>query len=216
MKKTSFLPWLVVLIALLPAAYLLLIWPSLPQTVPVHFGADMMPDRTGSKAELFVVTGILAVVSVGLYFLLTHLQRFDPKRKGAPPSETFRKLATGLVVFLAALNVLIIVSARDGKAFQGLLFPLVGLMFAFLGNYMHHIKPNYFAGFRLPWTLSSNENWRRTHELGGKLWFAGGLLIAVVCLFLKPPVVLYFFGAVAAVMVAVPVIYSYRLFKKGC
>ena len=214
MKKNVLTP-IVVLVALLPAVYLLLIWPSLPQTVPVHFGADMKPDRYGSKDELWLPTGILAVVSVVVYFLLVNLHRFDPKRKDAAQSVTFQKLAAGMAVFIAALNFLILNSAKGGTTFQGFLFPLLGLMFAFIGNYMNHIKPNYFAGLRLPWTLNSDENWRRTHQLGGKIWFAGGLLIAVVCLFLKPPASFVFFLVVMMTMVLIPVVYSYRLFKKG-
>jgi hypothetical protein len=45
----------------------------------------------------------------------------------------------------------------------------VGLMLAVVGNYIYNIKPNYFAGIRLPWTLHNDENWKRTHLLGGKL-----------------------------------------------
>ncbi|GAA4742307.1 SdpI family protein [Flavisolibacter ginsenosidimutans] len=213
--KKNLLPWIVVLVALLPAVYLLLIWPSMPQTVPVHFGADMKPDRLGDKDELWLTTGILAVVSIVVYFLLINLHRFDPKRKDAAQSATFQKLAGGTVIFIAALNFLILNSAKGGTTIQSFLFPLLGLMFAFIGNYMNHIKPNYFAGIRLPWTLNNDENWRRTHQLGGKLWFAGGLLIAVVCLFLKPPASFIFFIVVIVVMVFIPVVYSYRLYKKG-
>lgn len=213
--KKPLLTWVVILVALLPAAYLLLIWPALPQTVPVHFGLDMKPDRMGDKSELWLVTLLLAAVSVGVYFLLLNLHRFDPKRKDKNQSGTFQKLAAGLVLFIAALNVLILTSAKGNTSVQNFLFPLLGLMFAFIGNYMNHLRPNYFAGFRLPWTLNNDENWRRTHQLGGKLWFAGGLLIAVVCLFLKPPASFVFFLAVMLTMVFIPVVYSYRLFKKG-
>ncbi|MDQ2752120.1 MAG: SdpI family protein, partial [Bacteroidota bacterium] len=34
-----------------------------------------------------------------------------------------------------------------------------------MGNNFYNIKPNYFAGYRLPWTLESEENWRKTHHL---------------------------------------------------
>src|SRR5437764_3860045 len=166
--KKNLLTLIVVFVALLPAGYLLLVWPSLPQTVPVHFGLDMKPDRLGNKAELWLTTGVLAAVSVFVYFLLTNLHRFDLKRKDAAQSATFKKLATGLVVFLAALNFLLVASAKNSGNVQSLLLPLVGLLFAFIGNYMNNIKPNYFAGLRVPWTLNNDENWRRTHQLGGK------------------------------------------------
>lgn len=215
MKKSAFLTGAVVLVALLPVAFLALTWSSLPQTVALHFGADFKPDRMGSKNELWTLTLVLAFVSVGLYFLLTNLYRFDPKQKGTGSATlTFTRLATGLVVFLAALNTIIILSAKGTAALQNFLFPLLGLLFAFIGNYMHNIRPNYFAGLRLPWTLSNDENWRRTHQLAGKLWFGGGLLIAVLSLFLPNRVMLPLFFGVIAVLTLVPAFYSYRFFKQ--
>lgn len=213
--KKNLLHTATVLLALLPAAYLALVWDAVPQTVALHFDANFRPDRTGDKTELWLPVGLLALVSIAVYFLFLNLHRFDPKRRGTAPQPVFQKLGTGLVVFMAALGFLIIGSAKDAAAFQGYLFPLLGLLFAFIGNNLINIKPNYFAGLRLPWTLNSDENWRRTHRLGGKLWFAGGLLIASVGLFLPPAMALLFFLGAVLVMVLVPVVYSYRLFKKG-
>jgi uncharacterized membrane protein len=214
MKKNLFTTLIVILIALLPAGYLALIWDSLPQSVPVHFGANMKPDRIGDKKELWLVVGLMAAVSVGIYFLLNNLHRFDPKRKGMPPSSSFRKLATGLVVFLSALSMVIVASAKGGVDLQKLLFPLLGLLFAFLGNYMHNIKPNYFAGIRLPWTLSSDENWRRTHQLAGKIWFAGGLLLVIAGLLLPATFMWIVVAVLVLVMIVIPTVYSYRLFRQ--
>jgi uncharacterized membrane protein len=213
MKKNP-LPWLAVLIAILPLGYLALIWDSLPQTVPLRRGFDMQVERYGNKSELWIAGGIMSAVSVLVYFLLVNIHRFDPKRKDGQQSSIFHKLAFGLLVFIAAIHFLVISSVKGESSLQNLLFPLLGAMFAFLGNYMVNIKPNYFAGFRLPWTLSNDENWRKTHHLGGRLWFAGGMLIAVVCLFLPPGLAFAFFMAILLVMIAIPVIYSYRLFKK--
>ena len=56
---------------------------------------------------------------------------------------------------------------------------LVGLLFIIIGNYMGKIKMNWFMGIRTPWTLSSEETWNKTHQLGGKLFMISGLLIAI-------------------------------------
>ena len=214
MKKHFLLNCIVIVVTLLPFGYLALVWNSLPETVPIHFGADLKPDRTGSKDNLWLMTGIMAGGSILLYFLFQNLHRIDPKRKDAPPSSTFNKLAVGIVVFMTALSFIIIASAKGGVVIRNLLFPLLGLLFAFLGNYMNHIKPNYFAGFRLPWTLSSDDNWRKTHQLAGKLWFAGGMLLAVVSLFMPSHFIFPVFISITVVIVLIPVVYSYRLFKQ--
>jgi uncharacterized membrane protein len=212
--KKNIINWIAILTSLLPFAYLAFIWNSLPDIVPVHFDLQMKPDRMGNKSELWIVTGILAGVSICIYFLMINIHRIDPKRKDETQSGTFNKLAFGLVIFLAALNSIIISSAKGNLILQNLLFPLVGLLFAFLGNYINNIKPNYFAGIRLPWTLSDDENWRRTHHLAGKLWFSGGLLIAIISLLLPLRVVVTFFIAATVILVLIPAIYSYRFFKK--
>jgi uncharacterized membrane protein len=90
----------------------------------------------------------------------------------------------------------------------------VGLMLAVVGNYIYNIKPNYFAGIRLPWTLHNDENWKKTHLLGGKLLFGGGLLIAVICLFTSFKFSMITLFVVLSVVILITCIYSYRLYKK--
>ena len=97
---------------------------------------------------------------------------------------------------------------------MGLILAGVGLLFAIIGNYLPNLRPNYFAGLRLPWTLENPENWKKTHALAGKLWFAGGLLLAVICLLMPDKIALIFFFVVTAIIIIIPCIYSYRLFKK--
>ena len=205
---------LAILVTLLPAAYLAIIWNSLPQQVALHFNAQLEPERYGDKLQLWLLTIGLAVVSMAVYFLLKNINRIDPKRKNREPGSAFEKLALGIVVFIAAMNVLVISSTKNIYSFKNWILPLIGLLFAFLGNYMITIKPNYFAGFRLPWTLSDDTNWRKTHQLGGRLWFAGGILIAVVCFFLPLIAGFVFFISIMMVLVVIPIVYSYRLYKR--
>src|SRR5438309_3934620 len=105
-------------------------------------------------------------------------------------------------------------SSTKGFRVDKIIFPVVGLFFAFMGNVMHSIKPNYFAGLRTPWTLEDPDNWRATHRLAGKLWFAGGLVTTVAVLLLPTVAGFIVFMGILAVLVLIPIIYSYRYFKK--
>ena len=202
------------IVALIPLGYLALVYDQLPPQVPVHFDAQMQPDRISNKSELWIMSSIMAGASMLVYFLLQKIYLFDPKRRNRAGIETFNKLGAGLVIFFAALNIVIIISAqKEGVNMENLLFPLIGLLFVFLGNYMPALKPNYFAGIRLPWTLSDDENWRKTHQLGGKIWFWGGLLFAILSLFLQKQVILPFFIAIILIMVLIPAVYSYTMFR---
>lgn len=198
-----------------PLVYLAFVWSKLPATVPLHFGLNGQPDRYGSKSELFLPVGIMIVVSIGVYFLLNNLHRIDPKKSYTEENRgRMQRFAIGLTLFMSALGCFIVQSAVDGKINMSgnYIVVLIGLLFAFLGNYMYTIKPNYFAGFRLPWTLHDNENWRLTHKLAGVLWFAGGLLIALLALVLPTKFAMGAFISVTLIITLIPTIYSYRLF----
>jgi uncharacterized membrane protein len=203
-------------IMLLPLAYLAAIWTSLPAQVPVHFNLTGKADRFGSKNELLSVSFLLTGVNAFVYLLLTNVYRLDPKRNAIENRMRLSRIAFAVSVFLAGLLCFILYSSKhvDSKFAPRLIFSSVGLLFALIGNYMHTIRPNYFAGFRLPWTLENEENWRKTHLLAGKLWFWAGLLIAVACLVLPTIVSLVLFFTIVVTITIIPAIYSYRLFKQ--
>lgn len=89
----------------------------------------------------------------------------------------------------------------------------LGLMFLVIGNYMPKMKQNPTLGIRLPWTLANEENWNRTHRLGGKVWVVGGLVL-LLCCFLPGAAMVA--GMLVAIMVlaVVPCAYSYWLYRK--
>lgn len=202
-------------IAAAPLAYLATVWNDLPDTIAMHFDLQGKPDRYGNKSELLVMTIVLSVMCAGIFFLLSNIYRIDPKRAAAENKDRLKRMGFVISIFLSAMTCFIIYSSvKEGFDINlGYVFAGIGLLYCVLGNYMHTIKPNYFAGFRLPWTLNNEENWRKTHLLGGKIWFIGGLLIAIICLFLPNKAAGVVFLIFTAVMVFIPVIYSYRLYR---
>ncbi|HTI57509.1 SdpI family protein [Mucilaginibacter sp.] len=214
MKRFNKMDVAALVIWLLPLAYLLYVFPTLPETVPVHFGIKGTPDRYGSKNEFLIGPLILMGMSCLVYFLFKFLPAIDPKKLVKYGDATFQKIGLGIVLLMAVLSIGITLATID-KTFRvdKVILPAVGLFFAFMGNLMHSIKPNYFAGLRTPWTLEDPDNWRATHRLAGKLWFAGGLILAVLVLLLPVKTGLIAFMSVMFVIVIIPVVYSYRYFK---
>jgi len=94
---------------------------------------------------------------------------------------------------------------------------LVGALFIVLGNYMPKCRQTYTMGIRLPWTLSSEENWRRTHRLAGKLYTLAGILFLAAAFLME--LIPGNLGAImiigVVVMLCVPSVYSFLLYKKG-
>lgn len=205
--------WLVILA---PAVYLAIVWNSLPASVPMHYNLQGNVDRYGDKSELLIMLAVLTGVNVLLYLLLPQVYRIDPKKYAGENKDRLYRITCAVVVFLSALICMIIYSTvrADVKISTRFMIPAMGLLFAILGNYMYTIKPNYFAGFRLPWTLSNDENWRKTHLLGGRLFFASGLLIAVCGFFLPFTASIIVMFAILTSSTLVTCVYSYKLYKK--
>ena len=205
-----------IIVALIPLGYLAYKWSDLPSEVPLNYGLDGSVKSVGTKTEFLLVIIFMCVVSIGVYFLLTNIHKIDPKRTKEGKSAVFDKLALGVVFFMTAICIVIIQQPTHPEVnyFNYGIVPLLGLLFAFFGNLMYNIKPNYFAGIRLPWTLSDDENWRKTHRLGGALWFLGGICILISAITTTKaynPIVLFI---IILCMTIVPIIYSFILFKQ--
>jgi len=199
-----------------PLIYLAFVWNRLPDTIAIHFDLHGNPDRYGSKKELIGVAAILIAMNICLYFLLTNIHRIDPKKQAVENKSRLIRMAFALVVFISAILIVIIYSSIKG-AFQfsiSYIFAGVGLLFAVMGNYFINIKPNYFAGFRVPWTLENAENWRQTHYLAGRLWFGAGLFLCLLCPFLPPIAAMIIFFVITITITIIPIVYSYRMYKK--
>ncbi len=206
----------VVLIALIPLLYAGYIYPTLPETIPLHFNWEGKPDRFDHKSELWFPVILLSVVSIFVYLLVSNLSRIDPKKTAGQSPELYKKIAIVITVFLCAINLIIVHSAVSGSVqFSKLMLPLMGLFFSVLGNYMHSIKPNYFVGFRTPWTLENEDNWRKTHQLVGKLWVPGGILLMLLAFILPEKAAIIAFFTILLCIVFIPAVYSYLYFKKN-
>lgn len=202
-------------IAAVPAIYLALVWNKLPEKIALHFDLEGEADRLGNKNELLLTVALIAGMNIIVYLIITNVYRIDPKKYAAENKGRLQRIAFATVAFLSAILCLIIYSAQNGIMHfkTGLIFSATGLFLAIIGNYLPNLKPNYFAGLRLPWTLENADNWRKTHALAGKLFFSGGLALAVICLFLPSVPAIIIFFTVVTILVLVPCIYSYRLYK---
>lgn len=207
---------LVYLLVLVPGLYLLRIWDTIPASVPMHFGIDGKPDRYGNKQELLIMVLALSALALIMGLILRNVYRIDPKKYAADNKERLRRISVVFIVFMTALNCYIIYHITHGNSRfdSNLIMGGVGILFAVIGNYLPNLKPNYFAGLRFPWTLENADNWRRTHALAGKMWFAGGLFLAVTCIFLPPVPAFVLFFITMLILVVIPAVYSWKIFRQ--
>ncbi len=204
-------------ILLAPFIYLAVIWNSLPNQVSTHFNFDGKPDRYGDKSSLWIYIGIIVVVAAAIYVLLPLSYKIDRKKRAVENKSRLQRLVFAIAVFMSLISCVIINSVQkvEGVSFNiKLIFGCIGLLWCIMGNYMYNIKPNHFAGFRTRWTLNNEENWRKTHQLGGKTWFIGGLILAIASFFTTGYTPTIIFILITLIIIIVPAVYSYRLYKK--
>lgn len=207
---------LALLLIAAPFAYAAYVYPSLPDTIPTHFNIKGEADAYGGKDSIFLGPGIMAILGLFVFVLLSNLKSFDPKRYKTEDDGLYKKFALFTVAFLSLISFIIIFSASNHSIAIGkLLLPALGLFFAGFGWYMPKIHQNYFAGFKLPWTLENEDNWNETHKVAGTVWLFGGWFqaIATITLSSKPGFICFMIAT--AVMVILPTVFSYRMFKRG-
>lgn len=199
------------LILLLPIVYLVVVWPTLPDVVPTHFGMNGQPDDWSKKSTLIY---LVAGMTIGMYLLFTIIPAIDPKDRIKAMGNKYYKLKLAMLLFMSALCFVIVRSAITGSIGDGrTIFLVVGALFMFLGNYMQTVKPNYFIGIRTPWTLENETVWTQTHRLGGRLYFVAGGLVMVLAFVLKEQMMPVFIGIILAASL-VPMVYSYVIYRK--
>lgn len=202
---------LLVIVAI-PFIYLAYLWNELPAKVPMHWNLKGEVNRWGEKEELLLIPIILPLF-VYVIFILAPL--IDPKKQLKKIGAKYHSLKFLSTLFMSVLALFIIHTAKEASSSNpNYIFIVIGVLYIVFGNYFKTIKPNYFIGIRTPWTLENATVWKQTHQLGGKIWFVGGVFV-IISAFVLPKDVSYVFFIISTLLLAfIPIIYSYILFKK--
>ncbi|MBK6263810.1 SdpI family protein [Marivirga sp. S37H4] len=201
-----------ILVVLLPFAYLAFVWNDLPQAVPLHWNLEGEIDRYGNKLELLLIPILLPLL---FYLIFLVVPKIDPKKKIRKMGNKYHQIKFILTGFMSMLALYILyVSKEQSLSSPNIILLIIGILYVILGNYFKTIKANYFIGIRTPWTLESEPVWNATHNLGGKMWFIGGLLVVIASMVLKEKVNIIVFIAITAIITIIPVLYSYFKFKE--
>lgn len=196
-------------VILLPILAGVILWDKLPDSVPVHFGPSGEEDGFASRP---VAVFVMPLVLLAFHWICTLGTAADPKHKNIDGK------VLGLVLWICPLISLlvngVVYTTALGIAINimmifGLFF---GCLFVVIGNYMPKCRQSYTLGIKLPWTLNDEDNWNRTHRFAGRLWTVGGLVV-IVTAFLGNAFIYAFLGIVL-LMVIIPTVYSYILYKK--
>lgn len=196
------------LITLLPILAGLILWNQLPEQMPTHWNAAGEIDGWSSKP--FAVF-CLPLILLGAQWLCVIATSADPK-KAAHPEKILHMIFWFIPVLSVVMHALTYAAALGKEVKMDAILPVIlGLLFTIIGNYLPKCKQNYTIGIKVPWTLDSEENWNRTHRLAGRLWVVCGLIILFTGFFSLTWIIL----PTVLLMVLVPFVYSYMLYRKG-
>lgn len=211
-SKNSFIFWLSYGIAIAAVAWMASVYPHLTDIFPVHWNVQGLPDRYAHKSNLLGLTALVLAIPLFMDFL----PRIDPRRRNYDYfSSSYQYIKLGITAFMAFFLVLSIQTGRSETQILSTRMIMVGmgLLFMVLGNYMTKVRSNFFVGIKTPWTLSSDEVWRKTHRLGGWGFLLMGVLIIVAGFIFEGQVLFYLIiGAVLAVTIGL-FLYSYLLYR---
>ena len=206
--KTDIFIWV---LSLLPLALVAVLYGRLPDEIPMHWGFDGAV-AYDAKWQIWIVSGLAPVMAA----LFRILPQIDPKKhnyeKFMEPYLAFQIMM--MLFMLCMVGVVLLESFRPGTVDVGVLVTLLlAVLFIVLGNMMPKFRLNFFCGIKNPWTLSNDRVWMRTHRLGGRLFFAAGvLLVPSILLPGVPRFVLLF--ALALLAALVPNVMSYIWFRR--
>jgi uncharacterized membrane protein len=182
--------------------------------LPTHWGISGRPDRFSDKwPALFSPAAMTALVSLFFWFLPV----IEPRTKNLSRSTgLYLWTWVALLVLSAAIQLTILsIALHWNLRVEHIMTAAMGVVFVLIGNQLGKSRSMFMVGFRTPWTLASEEVWIGTNRLGGKLMVLGGVVV-FACSFLPLPSGLLagLFGGVLAVMVGVPAVYSYLLWRR--
>jgi uncharacterized membrane protein len=205
---------LLIVITLAPIVYLFIMWKELPDQVPMHWNFQGEIDRYGSKAML---GWLVVLINVPIYLIMLFLPKIAAKKESLERmGKKYYRLRLILQLFMASLVFTILLVSAG--ATQIPIETLLGYCFIFFmllfGNYMGSIRQNHFMGIRTPWTLENEEVWKKTHQLGGRLWIGGAIIGFILLFFLPNNWALMSVVALMVVPMLLAAIYSFVLFKQ--
>ncbi len=198
------------IVILLPAVFGIIMWDVLPEQMAVHWGITGEAD---GYAPAIVAITVLPLILLAIYWIGMIITAKDFAK-----NQQNKKVLN--IIFWIVPVISVYVSGIFYASAFGLDFNmsdvtliLLGIVFIVIGNYLPKSRQNRTFGIKIKWTLANEENWNKTHRVGGIVGVISGV-VALIAAFL--PSVVFPFVAIAIIIANVGItgLYSYLYYKK--
>ncbi len=207
-KISKYIPPLLIIISIIVA---IVVYPQLPNTIVSHWGPTGQPDGYMNK---FWGIFILPIILIVIYIMLIFIPRLDPNYKNIekfrPYFDNFIAMICLFFTYIYALSIV----WNLGYTFEFVYFiiPAFAILFYNMGSLIQNSRHNFSIGIRTPWTLASENVWKKTHLLGGKIFRYSAILILLSMIW-KDYAFIVFIVIILALTLFLT-IYSYLLYRK--
>jgi len=208
---------LAIVILLIQLVAVLILGYSLPKEtkLPTHWNIKSEIDGYASRDTAIIPFWLF---NLGLFLLMMFSRKISPvyRQNQERYDAVIPIMSLGLVFFFALFHVYILLLGHypewQGKTLM--IYVLIGALFVFLGNILPKVPRNFIAGIRVPWTLYSDEIWRKTSRLGGYCFVILGLVMIIRGIFnLNTGWMNALSFILLLIVIFVPVIFAFILYK---
>ncbi|MDD5178241.1 MAG: SdpI family protein [Candidatus Nanoarchaeia archaeon] len=201
-----------VMLIILMFGFGLLLYNKLPDKVPSHFNAEGQVDGYSSRMASVIMMPILTIVLLGFFLLIPKIEVFKENLKSFIKQYYSFIVAFTLFMFMIHITLLLNAVGYNINMADFITF-LIALLFGYIGLIMQKFKRNFFIGIRTPWTLSNDNVWKKTHELGSKTFIINSLII-LLSLLLPPGLAIWILIISVLLNGIILVVYSYVIYDK--
>ncbi|NLF51210.1 MAG: SdpI family protein [Leptolinea sp.] len=184
---------------------------QMDQPFATHWNAKGEADGYGSE---FMGLYFLPLLTIAMSMLILFTPAIDPlKRNVAGFRSEYNVFILSFAAFMFYVHALTIAwNLGVNFSMNAAMAPAFGLFFVLTGRMILKAKRNYFIGIRTPWTLANDQVWDSTHQIGGKLFIASGILTAACIICPDATFAVLFFTAIGSTIITF--VYSYLEFRK--
>lgn len=203
--------WVIVSLVVLSFITGAIVYPYLPEQVASHWNAA---GQVNGYSGRFVGAFLLPIILTITLILFWLIPRIDPLQANI---KKFMKYYQGFILVFILFMMLVYAQTllwNLGIEISPMIvfpFGFAGLMY-YIAILLEHAEQNWFVGIRTPWTLSNPTVWKKTHQLGAKLYKISALIALIGVLFPRSAVYFILIPILAASIYLV--IFSYFEFKK--
>ncbi|MCG3399171.1 SdpI family protein [Staphylococcus massiliensis] len=198
----------IVFIVLTLVAWLIAL-PFLPTDVPMQYTSD---DQVNWKAHKFLAPLFFLGLALLTYLIAATKGHSETRKNSHENFTSLNNFFHALGPIIAFVISIVVIFNALGFNISVKLFALllVGCLLIIIGNLLQKIPQNKIMGIRNKWTLKNERVWKKTQRFSSRLYIIIGVLF-VISAFLPAAIVGISSIVLILILVAAPMLYSYKL-----